>query len=94
MWIMLAVLFISYPLPTFMEICADGKGNPPERWTKLFMKDFEGRFIFRIWYYAVMLALTIWLAYCGIIPYISIIIPFYYLMDRIPQLKMKKLAAR
>lgn len=94
MWIIMMVLFVSYPIPTFIEICADGKGNSPERWTKIFLRNFEGRFVFRIWYYLVITIVGLYIAYMEIIPYWANLIPFYYLMDRIPQLKMKKLGSK
>lgn len=94
LWIMLSLIFIAYPLPKWIEVCADGKGNPPETWTKLFMKDFGGRFVFRIKYYAILSILCIIGWIIDWLPISIIIIPIYYLLDRIPQLKMKKLGAK
>ena len=93
-WIIIICMFLAYPFPTFIEICTDGKGNPPEKWTKLFMKDFESRFIFRVRYYSIMSILCVTLAYLELLPYICVLIPLYYLADRIPQLRMKKLGVK
>ena len=86
--LVLIILFVAYPLPTFIEICSDGKGNHPEKWTKLFMRDFEKRFIFRVWYYLVLSLICILFAFWGFIPFISTIVPIFYLLDRTPQLNV------
>lgn len=84
-------VFFAYPVPTFIEICSEGKGNSPEKWTKIFLPDYDGRFIFRIKYYTIMVVVYFVMSICNFIPYFELIIPGYYLLDRIPQLWMKKL---
>lgn len=89
--LMILVLFVAYPLPTFIEQCAGGKGSHPENWSKFFLSNFDDRFIFRVRYYFVMSIITITLSFCSAIPLSVSIIPVYYLMDRLPQVKMKKI---
>ena len=90
-WIVAFTLYIAYPLSTFIEICSDGKGNPPETWTRLFLRNFDDRFRFRVWYYLLMSMMCFSFCAIGDIPYSITLIPLFYLLDRIPQLKMKKL---
>lgn len=88
------LFFIAYPLLKFVEVCAGGKDLPQEPWTRLLMKSFESRFAFRIKYYLVLtLCLVAISFYCEVFAWLWLI-PLYYLLLRIPQLKMKKLGAR
>lgn len=91
LWAVIICLFVAYPFPTFIEICSDGKGCPPEKWTRIFLKNFNERFTFRIKYYTLMCIVYLVLAIYYVVPYCILLIPFYYLMDRIPQLWMKKM---
>ena len=91
MWTILVLMLFAYPFPTFIEICADGKGNPPEKWTLLFLKSFDERFVFRIKYYSFMLVICIVLFLLLNTPYVTVILPLYFLLDRFPQLYMKKM---
>lgn len=90
----LVILFMSYPIPKFIEVCADGKGNPPEKWTHIFLMGFNDRFEFRIKYYLAMTVLCVVLSTISVIPYNLTLLPLYYLLDRLPQLRMKKLPPR
>ena len=91
---LLLVLFFVYPFPKFIEICVDGKGNSPEKWAQLFLLRFEERFLFRVKYYIIMLIISLVLAFNCVLPYIVTIIPLYFFIIRIPQVRMKKIGKR
>ena len=84
-------VFFAYPFPTFIEICSDGKGCSPEKWTRFFLNNFSDRFLFRIKYYVIMFLIYLILSICYVVPSYELLIPFYYLIIRIPQLWMKKM---
>ncbi len=94
LWVIIICMFFSYPFPTFIEICSDGKGNPPESWTRCFLKNFEDRFIFRVKYYVALGLLITLMAFFEVVPLLIVVIPLYYLLDRTPQVGMKKINKR
>lgn len=90
----IGLLFISYPLLKFMEVCAGGKSLPAEKWTRFFMRNYDSRFAFRIKFYAILslclLVLQIVLKnyswWCAL--------PFYFLFLRVSQYRLPKLNER
>lgn len=90
--ILLTVLIV-YPFLKLIEICAGGKSLPPEKWTKLFLKDFNSRFLFRIKYYFILSLILGCLQYIGKI-HLYWLLPLYFLLLRGCQFKMPKLGAR
>lgn len=88
---MLLLVFVSYPLLKFIEICSGGKSLPQEQWTKIFMKGFEARFGFRIKYYAALTICLFMLQFIeGEFMYIWLM-PMYFLGLRTFQIKLPKL---
>lgn len=92
MEIILAVLVV-YPVLKLIEICAGGKSLPQERWTKIFMANYESRFVFRIKYY---FCLTILFVVFQLVGHVNLfwLLPAYFLLLRGFQWKMPKLGAR
>lgn len=92
MEIILAVLIV-YPVLKLIEICAGGKSLQQERWTKIFMANYESRFVFRIKYY---FFLTIFFVVFQLGGHTNLLwlLPAYFLLLRGCQWKMPKLGAR
>lgn len=92
MEIILAVLIV-YPVLKLIEICAGGKSLQQERWTKIFMANYESRFVFRIKYY---FFLTILFVVFQLVGHTNLLwlLPTYFLLLRGCQWKMPKLGAR
>lgn len=87
------VLFVSYPLIKWIEVCAGGKSLPPEVWTRLFLKSYESRFLFRIKYYVVLTLFFIGVSSTIGYNYIWLL-PLYYFILRLFQYRMPKLGPR
>lgn len=92
MEIILAVLIV-YPVLKLIEICAGGKSLQQESWTKIFMPNYESRFVFRIKYY---FFLTILFVVFQLVGHTNLLwlLPAYFLLLRGCQWKMPKLGAR
>lgn len=83
------MMLLSYPVIKTIEICAGGKGQESEKWTRIFLKGFDQRFKFRIYYYLVLTLLSYYL-FAGSFW----ILPLYYLTMRFTQFFMPKLGPR
>lgn len=92
MEIILAVLVV-YPVLKLIEICAGGKSLPQEKWTKIFMANYESRFVFRIKYYFCLSILFVVFQLVGNAN-LFWLLPVYFLLLRGCQWKMPKLGAR
>lgn len=88
---MLLMVFVSYPLLKFIEICSGGKSLPQEQWTKIFMNGFEARFGFRIKYYAVLTICLLVLQFIDCEFMYIWLMPMYFLVLRTCQIKLPKL---
>lgn len=90
---MTIAVVISYPFLKWVEICAGGKSLPQEKWTRLFLKQYDSRFSFRIKYYFVITLLFVGIHLLGECAWFWPL-PLYFLLLRSCQLNMPKLGAR
>lgn len=90
----IGLLFISYPLLKFMEVCAGGKSLPAEKWTRFFMKNYDSRFSFRIKFYAVLSLCLLVLQIVSKNYFWWYVLPLYFLLLRGSQYRLPKLNER
>lgn len=91
---LLLVIFFSYPFPTFIIQCVEGKYGKSEKWALVFFHNYDDRFLFRVKYYFIISLVITILCVVSSLSWLLCIIPYYYLVTRTSQLKMSRLGPK
>lgn len=79
-----------FPLPTMMEIIRKGKFDVQFNFSKIYLKNYDNRYSFRVKYYFILTILTIVFSITGYSSSTLILLPLYFLGYRIVFILLNK----
>ena len=88
---LLLLIIISYPIPTFIQICAKEKRGRCEKWALFFVGSYNKRELFRLKFYLFLIVGVGVLAFLNQVHLYYVILPIYFFLFRIGSYSMRKI---
>ena len=88
---LLLLIIISYPIPTFIQICAKEKRGRCEKWALCFVGSYNKRELFRLKFYLFLIVGVGVLAFLNQVHLYYVILPIYFFLFRIGSYSMRKI---
>ena len=88
---LLLLIIISYPIPTFIQICAKEKRGRCEKWALFFVGSYNKRELFRLKFYLLLIVGVGVLAFLNQVHLYYVILPIYFFLFRIGSYSMRKI---
>ena len=88
---LLLLIIISYPIPTFIQICAKEKRGRCEKWALFFVGSYNKRELFRSKFYLFLIVGVGVLAFLNQVHLYYVILPIYFFLFRIGSYSMRKI---
>ena len=88
---LLLLIIISYPIPTFIQICANEKRGRCEKWALFFVGSYNKRELFRLKFYLFLIVGVGVLAFLNQVHLYYVILPIYFFLFRIGSYSMRKI---
>ena len=88
---LLLLIIISYPIPTFIQICAKEKLGRCEKWALFFVGSYNKRELFRLKFYLFLIVGVGVLAFLNQVHLYYVILPIYFFLFRIGSYSMRKI---
>lgn len=88
---LLLLIIISYPIPTFIQICAKEKRGRCEKWALFFVGSYNKREVFRLKFYFLLILLVGAFALLNQVHLYDVILPIYFFLFRIGSYSMRKI---
>lgn len=88
---LLLLIIISYPIPTFIQICAKEKRGRCEKWALFCVGSYNKRELFRLKFYLLLIVGVGVLAFLNQVHLYYVILPIYFFLFRIGSYSMRKI---